>query len=142
MVDNLDLKILELLQSDGSLSFTEIARRLKFNESTIRKRVISLQEKGVIRRFSAILNPSKIGLNIVAIVGIDVEPSMLLNVAQKLCEIEEIKYIALSAGDHMIMTKMWAKDGKEFSRLISEKIGVIEGVKRICPSIIIEELKD
>lgn len=42
----------------------------------------------------------------------------------------------------MIMTKILAKNGKEFSRLISEKIDAIEGVKRICPSIIIEELKD
>jgi Lrp/AsnC family transcriptional regulator for asnA, asnC and gidA len=142
MVDDLDLKIIELLQSDGSLSFTEIARRLKLNESTIRKRVIALREKGVIRKFAVIINPSKIGLNTVAIVGIDVDPPMLLKVAQKLCEIQEIKYVALSAGDHMIMAKIWAKDGKEFSRIISEKIGGIEGVKRICPSIIIEELKD
>ncbi len=142
MVDELDLKILELLQSDGSLSFTEVARRLKLNESTIRKRVLALQEKKIIKRFTAIIDPSKIGLNTVAIVGIDAEPSMLLKVAQKLCEFQEIKYVALSAGDHMIMTKILAKDGKELSRLISERIGTIEGVKRICPSIVIEELKD
>ncbi|NWG08785.1 MAG: Lrp/AsnC family transcriptional regulator [Nitrososphaerales archaeon] len=142
MVDELDLKILELLQSDGRLSFTEVAKRLKVNESTIRKRVLNLQEKRVIKRFSAIIDSSKIGLNTVAIVGIDVEPSMLLKSAQKLCEIQEIKYVALSAGDHMIMTKIWAKDGKELSRLISERIGKVEGVKRTCPSIIIEEIKD
>jgi Lrp/AsnC family transcriptional regulator for asnA, asnC and gidA len=142
MVDDLDLKILGLLESDGSLSFIEIAKRLKLNDSTIRKRVINLKERGVIKRFVAIIDPSKIGLNTVAIVGIDVEPSMLLKSAQKLCEIQEIKYVALSAGDHMIMTKIWAKDGKELSRLISDKIGKIEGVKRTCPSIIIEEIKD
>ncbi|MGQ9719613.1 MAG: Lrp/AsnC family transcriptional regulator [Nitrososphaerales archaeon] len=142
MVDELDLRILGLLESDGSLSFIEIAKRLKLNDSTIRKRVINLKEKGVIKRFVAIIDPPKIGLNTVAIVGIDVEPSMLLKSAQKLCEIQEIKYVALSAGDHMIMTKIWAKDGKELSRLISDKIGKIEGVKRTCPSIIIEEIKD
>lgn len=44
---------------------------------------------------------------------------------------------------YMIMTKVWARMEKNFSRLISEKIGDIEdGVKRICPSIIIEKLKD
>ncbi|MGQ9719619.1 MAG: Lrp/AsnC family transcriptional regulator [Nitrososphaerales archaeon] len=141
MIDELDLKIIELLQIDGNLSFTEIARRLRLNESTIRKRILALKKKGVIKRITVIIDPYRIGLSTVAIVGIDVEPSMLLKVAQRLCEIQEVKYVAMSAGDHMIMTKIWARDGRELSKIISEKIGAIEGVKRICPSILIEELK-
>jgi len=42
----------------------------------------------------------------------------------------------------MIMTEIWIRDGRELTRLISEKIGVIEGVKKICPAIILEKLKD
>lgn len=141
MVDQLDLKILELLQTDGSLSFTEIARKLRLNESTIRKRVMSLQKEGVIQKFTAIVDPSKIGLNTVAIVGVDVDPSRLLDAAQEMCEIREARYVATSTGDHMIMIEIWTRDGKELSRIISEKIGTIEGVKKICPSIILEKLK-
>jgi len=141
LVDQLDLKILELLEADGSLSFTEIARKLRLNESTIRKRVMTLRRDGVIQKFTAVLEPSKIGLNTVAIVGVDVDPSKLLEAAQKLCEIREAKHVATSTGDHMIMTEIWTRDGKELSRIISEKIGTIEGVKKICPSIILEKLK-
>jgi len=141
MVDQLDLKILELLQTDGSLSFTEIARKLRLNESTIRKRVMALKNDGVIQKFTAVVEPTKIGLNTVAIVGVDVDPSKLLEAAQKLCEIPEAKYVATSTGDHMIMTEIWTRDGKELSRIISGKIGTIEGVKKICPSIILEKLK-
>jgi len=141
MVDQLDLRILELLQADGSLSFTEIARKLRLNESTIRKRVMTLRRDGVIQKFTAVVEPSKIGLNTVAIVGVDVDPSKLLEAAQKLCEIREAKYVATSTGDHMIMIEIWTRDGKELSRIISEKIGIIEGVKKICPSIILEKLK-
>jgi len=39
------------------------------------------------------------------------------------------------------MTEIWAKDGKEFSDLIFNKIGKIEGIKKICPAIILEQLK-
>src|SRR3990170_942152 len=141
MVDQLDLKILELLQADGSLSFTEIARKLRLNESTIRKRVMSLQKEGVIQKFTAVVDPSKIGLNTVAIVGVDVDPSRLLDAAQEMCEIREARYVATSTGDHMIMIEIWTRDGKELSRIISEKIGTIEGVRKICPSIILEKLK-
>lgn len=141
MVDQIDLKILSLLRADGSLTFTEIARRLGLNESTIRKRVMALREKGIIQKFTIIIDPAKIGFNTIAIIGIDVNPSKLLEAAQRLCEIEEVKYVATSTGDHMIMTEVWARDGRELSKIISEKIGTIEGIERICPSIILEKLK-
>lgn len=140
-VDALDMKILKILEEDGRASFTDIARKLKLNESTIRKRVLALQEKRVIKKFSVDLDPSKIGLNAVAIVGIDAEPAKLLEAVQKVCEIPEAKYVATSTGDHMIMTEIWTKDGRELTKLISNQIGAIEGVKKICPAIILEKLK-
>jgi len=140
-IDELDLKILKLLEEDGRLTFMEIAKKLGLSESTIRKRVQALKENGVIKRFTVEIDPTKIGLNTVAIVGIDVDPPKLLEVAQKLCEFKEIRCVATSTGDHMIMTEIWAKDGRELTRLISEKIGPIEGVKKICPAIILERLK-
>ncbi|MBS7646866.1 MAG: Lrp/AsnC family transcriptional regulator [Candidatus Bathyarchaeia archaeon] len=140
-IDEVDQKILKLLQEDARLPFLEIAQKLRLSESTIRKRVQALKEKGVIKRFTVEINPAMIGLNTVAIVGIDVDPPKLLEVAQKLCEFKEIRSVATSTGDHMIMTEIWTKDGRELTRLISEKIGPIEGVKKICPAIILEKLK-
>ena len=72
----------------------------------------------------------------------DVEPSQFLDAARKMTEIEEVKYVATSTGDHMIMTEIVTKDGKELTKIISEKIGKIEGVHKICPAIILEVLKD
>ncbi|TET64401.1 Lrp/AsnC family transcriptional regulator [Candidatus Bathyarchaeota archaeon] len=140
-VDALDLKILKMLQENGRRSFTEMAGKLRLSESTIRKRVQSLQKKEVIEKFTVEINPSKIGIRAIAIVGVDVDPTELLEAAQKLCEIKEIRSVAISTGDHMIMTEIWTRDGRELTRLISEKIGAIEGVKRICPAIILEKLK-
>ncbi|MEM0313501.1 MAG: Lrp/AsnC family transcriptional regulator [Candidatus Bathyarchaeia archaeon] len=142
MVDKTDLAILKLLQEDASMPFTEIASRLSVSESTVRKRVEKLMREGVIRRFTVIVEPSKIGLKTIAIVGVDVDPSRLLEVSQKLCEIPEVKYVATSTGDHMIMTEIWTRDGRELTRILSEKIGKIEGIKKICPAIILEKLKE
>ncbi|HDN05693.1 Lrp/AsnC family transcriptional regulator [Candidatus Bathyarchaeota archaeon] len=140
-IDRVDLEILKMLQEDGRIPFTDIAQKLKLSESTIRKRVQALQRKGVIRRFTVEIDPTKIGLRTIAIVGFDVEPTKLLEVAQKLCEIKEIRSVATSTGDHMIMTEIWTRDGRELTRLISNKIGKIDGVKKICPAIILEKLK-
>ena len=140
-IDRVDLEILKMLQEDGRIPVTDIAQKLKLSESTIRKRVQALQRKGVIRRFTVEIDPTKIGLRTIAIVGFDVEPTKLLEVAQKLCEIKEIRSVATSTGDHMIMTEIWTRDGRELTRLISNKIGKIDGVKKICPAIILEKLK-
>jgi len=140
-VDKLDLEILKMLQGDSRIPFTEIAQKLKLSESTIRKRVQKLQKKGVIKKFTIEIDPSKIGIRTVAIVGVDVDPTKLLTAAQKLCEIKKVRSVATSTGDHMIMTEIWTKDGRELTKLISEKIAKIDGVKKICPAIILEKLK-
>ncbi|MGQ9788078.1 MAG: Lrp/AsnC ligand binding domain-containing protein [Candidatus Hadarchaeaceae archaeon] len=142
MVDELDLKIIHILEEDGSISFTEMARKLRLNESTVRKRVLSLKEKNVIKKFSIIVDPAQIGFNTVAVVGIDAAPDKLLEIAQKLAELPETRYVATSTGDHMIMTEIWARDGRELSQMLSKKIGSIEGVKKVCPSIILEKIKE
>jgi Lrp/AsnC family transcriptional regulator for asnA, asnC and gidA len=141
-LDEIDVKILEMLEDDGRKSFTEIAQKLNLSEATIRKRVSALKKKGVIEKFTIKVDPTKLGIKTVAIVGMEVDPPRLLEVAQKLCDFKEIKCVATSTGDHMIMTEIWTKDGRELTKLISEKIGTIEGIKRICPAIILEKLKD
>ena len=142
MLDEKDLKILEILKKDSRTAFTEIAKMLNVSEATVRKRVKNLEEKNVIVGYTIKINKSKLGYNTEAYVGLDVEPSQFLDAAKKMTEIEEVKYVATSTGDHMIMTEIVTKDGKELMRIISEKIGKIKGVHRICPAIILEVLKD
>jgi len=140
--DEMDLKILDMLEKDGRMAFTDIARELGVNEATVRKRVLGMQVRGVIRRFSVVVDHGKLGMNTVAIVGIEADPAKLLDIAQKLCDFKELKCVATSTGDHMIMTEVWTRNGLELTRLISDKIGKIDGVKRICPALILEKLKD
>ncbi|MEM2098129.1 MAG: Lrp/AsnC family transcriptional regulator [Candidatus Bathyarchaeia archaeon] len=140
--DEIDKKIIQLLEQDSRRSFGEIAKKLKLSESAIRKRVVALQKKGVIKKFTVQVDPAKLGVNSVSIVGVDVEPTKLLDVAQKLCELGEIRSVATSTGDHMIMTEIWTANGRELTRLLAEKIGAIEGVKKICPAIILEKFKE
>ncbi|MGQ9550982.1 MAG: winged helix-turn-helix transcriptional regulator [Candidatus Bathycorpusculaceae bacterium] len=141
-LDKIDEKIIEMLRENGRKSFTAMAKKLNLNEATVRKRVSNLQKNGVIKRFTIEVDPSKVGMKTVAIVGIHVDPTRLLEAAQSLCEFKETKCVATSTGDHMIMTEIWARNGKELTEIISEKIGAIEGVERICPAIILEKLKD
>lgn len=142
MLDERDIKIIEILRRDARTPFTEIARQLRVSEATIRKRVEALERKGVIKGYTIVVDPAKMGYNTVALVGINTNPDMFLDVAHKLTEFEEIKFVATSTGDHMIMTEIWTKNGRELSELISEKIGKIPGITHIRPAIILEKIKE
>jgi Lrp/AsnC family transcriptional regulator for asnA, asnC and gidA len=141
-LDDTDMGIIEMLEEDSRQSFKDIAKKLKVSEATIRKRVIALRRDGVIKRFTIKVDNARLGLNTVAIVGVDVDPTRMLDVAQMLCGLREAKCVATASGDHMIMLEVWTRDGRELTKLISGKIETIEGVKRICPALILEKLKD
>lgn len=139
-MDKLDLSIIEALAKNSRTPFMEIARKLKVSESTIRKRVANLEKNGVIKKFSLVIDTNKAGIGNVALVGVDVAPEKYLDVAEKLAEFEEIKYAAMTTGDHMFMLEIVAKSDDEL-RAFSNKLRGIGGVTRICPAIVKDTLK-
>ncbi|ABR54366.1 putative transcriptional regulator, AsnC family [Methanococcus vannielii SB] len=140
-MDEKDMKILDFLIQDGRKPFTEIAKELNTSESSVRKRVKKMEEDGVIKGYSVMVDTPKMGYTVVAQTGFDTNPEDFLSVAQELCTFEEVKKVFTSTGDHMIMTEIWAKNGKELSEIIFNKLGKIKGIKKVCPAIILEQLK-
>ena len=139
-MDKLDLNIIENLTKNSRTPFMEIARKLKVSESTIRKRVSNLEKNRVIKKYSLVVDTNKIGIENIALIGVDVSPEKYLDVAKKLTELDEVKYVASSTGDHMFMLEVWSKNDNEL-RALSEKLKDVEGVTRICPAIIKDTLK-
>lgn len=72
-MDNIDLRILQLLQQDASLSNQELAQRVHISPATCLRRVRRLTDSGVIERRVAILSPEKIGHGLTAIVEITLD---------------------------------------------------------------------
>jgi len=141
MIDERDLKIIEILRENARTPHTEIAARLDVAESTIRNRVRALEEEGVIQQYTVVTDPAKLGYNSVALVGIDVEPEHLLDVAMRMSEFHEVKFVATSVGDHMIMTEVWLEDGGALRSFIAEKIRKLDGVKSVSPTVIMDNWK-
>jgi len=141
MIDEKDLKIIDMLRENARIPVTEIASRLDVSESTIRKRIRGLEKNGVITQYTVVVDPSKLGYNSVSMVGIDVESTHLLDVAMRMTEFPEVKFVATSTGDHMIITEIWTNDSKELGRFIAKNIEKQEGVKRVSPTIILENWK-
>ncbi len=141
MLDERDRIIIDMLTKDARTPFTEIAKVLGISETAVRKRVKALEESGVIKQYTAVVDPSRLGYNLVSLTGVDTLPEKIFDVASKLKEFEFVRKVYLTSGDHMIMAEVWAKDGEDLSDIISNKIGRIDGVTKVCPAIILEKLK-
>ncbi|WP_297065194.1 HTH-type transcriptional regulator LrpA, partial [Thermococcus sp.] len=134
MLDERDRIILDMLTKDARTPFTEIAKVLGISETAVRKRVKALEEAGVIKQYTIVVDPAKLGYNLVSITGIDTKPEKIFEVASKLKEFDFVRHVYLTSGDHMIMAEVWAKDGEDLSDIISNKIGRINGVLKVCPA--------
>lgn len=140
-IDDVDRKIINTLQKNARIPLTEIAQKLEVSEGTIRKRLQRLENEGVIRGYSADIDPAKLGYRTVTLLGLDTDPESFLDAIECLRKLPQIRWVAKSTGDHMIMAEIWTRDDDELSQLIERHICTIPGVKRVCPAIILEKVK-
>src|SRR5690348_16222629 len=82
-LDALDYAVMNCLLHDARSSVTAIARRLEIGESTIRNRLRTLTKNGIVE-FALITNPLRFGFQVWAMLEIQVEPSQIRVVAERL----------------------------------------------------------
>ena len=141
-MDGNDHKIIAALQEGARTPLRKISKRVHMSESAVRKRVKRLEHLGVIERYTIVVNPSKLGYDTMAVVGLDVSPEKHEEVIEKLANLEEVKKLSTSTGKFMIMGTVWAHDNSELNDIVLQKIGMIEGVKKTHTAIILELIKD
>lgn len=141
MLDEKDLKIIEILKENARTSYTDIARQLGISDVAVLKRIRKLEQLGVIRKYTIIVDPRKLGFTAISVTGIDVVPEQLFTILEELKDKSYVRFLALTSGDHSIITTIWAKDSKELAKIHNE-ISKMNGVKKVCPAVILDVLKE
>lgn len=129
-MDPIDKKILQILQEDDKVQYQKIADELGIGASTVHYRIKKLLKNGTIKSFSANIDPEKVGYTTTAVLGVNVDPLKMDEIAKKLSSYGEVQIVATSSGDHDIIVQIIAKDGKHLWHFINEKIKTIEGVEK------------
>lgn len=132
-MDNIDLYIIEALTKNARTSFRKIAAALSLAPDTIIDRYTALQEKGIIRGSTIVLNPQKIGYPGMAVFMIDTSPikkegfdSTLI--LETLIKMRSIIVATKTVGDHDLLAIGVIKDFKHLFDVRNE-IATIPGVK-------------
>jgi Lrp/AsnC family transcriptional regulator for asnA, asnC and gidA len=127
-IDDLDKRILELLQLDARVSFAELSRKLDFPETTVRFRVKRLMDNGVITRFAALLDPVKVGFGVSGAILLKIDPAHLDMACKQLVLFNETLYLFKSTGEYDVVSVIVTQDMAHLNELV-KRTKMILGVK-------------
>ena len=144
-LNRVDRRILEILQGDGRLTNLELAERVNLSPSACLRRVRALEEAGVIRRYAAILDPSKVGLGLRAFVTVKLEkrgrmPADAFTKAVQ--DWPEVVSCHATSGDMDYLLRIHVEDLDHFSRFVMDSLLKHAGVIDVKSSFVLEEVKE
>jgi Lrp/AsnC family transcriptional regulator for asnA, asnC and gidA len=139
--DSTEDRILSVLEEDAQASYAEIAERAEVSKPTVRKYIDKLESEGVIVGYSAEVDPKKLSSTSIALVGIEVASEQYVEAVRGLKDLDAVKTLYSSSGDHTLMAEVRAEDGDAVGEVISEQVLAVEGVEAAHPSFLQERLK-
>jgi len=140
LLDEIDRRIIRILQADGRRPNTDIARELGVSETTVRKRITHLVS-GELINIVAVPTPRAVGMNLSAIIGISVTLPQLKEISQKLKNQPEVRYVGVSTGRYDIIVEAFFHDQRHFLDFISNTLGQMQGITTLETSMIFEVVK-
>jgi Lrp/AsnC family transcriptional regulator for asnA, asnC and gidA len=142
-IDNIDLKILEILMHDSKKPFTEVAKKVNVSQGTVHVRMNKMEEAEIVEKNTLKINYAKLGYDITAFIGIYLEKSALYDqVLTKLKEIPEITNIHYTTGNYSMFIKIHCKDTNHLKQVLHDKMQQVEGIDRTETMISLEESLD
>lgn len=128
-MDELDTQIIKILQKDGRASNAGIARDVGVSEGTVRRRLKRLVQEEFIQ-IVALPDPGKMGLESQALVGVQVDPDKVDQVADDLSNLDEVKWVAVTTGSYDVFAWAAFPSAEALGIFLRTKVGTVPGVRR------------
>jgi len=137
-LDKTDRQIVHLLEEDATRSSQSIAKMLSISPATVRRRIGKLTKNGVIR-ITAIVDPSKAGFYLMAVISLNVDPAVMDRVLTVLRTKKDIRWLAASAGRYNVIMLCRFNSTEDFHLFIQNEVAKLEGIESfetfICLSL-------
>ncbi|MQF68749.1 Lrp/AsnC family transcriptional regulator [SAR202 cluster bacterium AD-804-J14_MRT_500m] len=128
-MDELDRRIIEILQLDGRASNARIAREVGVSEGTVRRRLRRLIQDSVVK-IIAVPNLDKMGYSTAALIGLQTAPGQLDTVADHLAEMKQVHYVAITTGAFDVFAWVGMTSTEDLGIFLRSQVGTIAGVMR------------
>ncbi len=139
-MDQIDLDIISILQSDGRKPFTDIAKELDISEGTVRNRVARLLQERVLQ-IIGLVDPYRLGFDAPAVISVSVQPPMLEKVANTIAKFPEVSYLIMVSGEYDLLVEVLCKDRDHLATFLNEKLLHVPGITNTQTSMILHTYK-
>jgi Lrp/AsnC family transcriptional regulator, leucine-responsive regulatory protein len=143
MLDDIDREILKLLQDNGRISSAEIARQIGMAPSAIFQRVRKLEERGIIKGYSARLNSRAVGYGLVAYVTVQTgQNARDHDTGALLAAMPEVQEVHRVVGEDCFIVKLRVRDTDALAHLLENEIQAIPSISSTRTTIVVKTLKE
>jgi DNA-binding Lrp family transcriptional regulator len=122
MPDDLDRKILRMLQKDAKLTYEQIGEALERSPSTIRDRIKRMEEDRIILGYSAIVDATRLGIKADAFVSADIDQSQSGRAVAELMTLKNVSEILHLTGERRVLIRVRAASNQELMEIVDRKI--------------------
>ncbi len=122
------MNILSELSNDASISVPKLAKKINTNTSVVYSRIKRLLKQKLIQRFTIDDNDKELGYGVKSVTGINMDSKKRDNIIDSLFNIDGVREISEVTGRFDIMVTMYARNLNEMHKVVSEKIGKIDGI--------------
>ncbi|WP_434813661.1 chromate efflux transcriptional regulator ChrS [Bacillus halotolerans] len=141
VLDKIDKQILTILHEEGRISYTDLGKRVDLSRVAVQSRINQLIEAGVIEKFTAVINPAKIGIHVSVFFNVEVEPQFLEEVALKLEEEPAVTSLYHMTGPSKLhMHGIFAND-QEMEEFLTKRLYPLQGVVSVDCQMLIKRYK-
>ena len=143
-LDDIDRKILDILQENGRITNIELASRVGISPPPMLERVKKLEKRGIIRKYVALIDPDAVEKGTMALVSVSLDRHLIKSIGQftraieKLPEVMECYHIT---GEEDYILKVTIKDIREYEDFILKKLTKIPAVDKIKTSFVLSTVK-
>ncbi len=145
MLDDYDRRILAVLRENGRATNVEIAQAVGLSEAPCSRRIRRLEQEGVIRGYTARLDPDAIGLGFIAYVTLVLDyitASTAQEFVERIAEIPEITSCYIVSGSYDAILHVAAKDSAAYSDIVFDRLRRIPGVKDVRSAFVMRTIKE
>ncbi|MBO9561544.1 MAG: Lrp/AsnC family transcriptional regulator [Niastella sp.] len=142
-LDDIDLRILELMQANARISNADLARELSMAPSAVLERVKKLEQKKVILQYNTAINPAALNQKLLAFIFIKTkEIGSDSAIAAQLSKVPEVQEVHIIAGEDCFLVKVRTEDSASLMAMMRKSIKRIPNVLSTKTTIVLETVKE
>ncbi|NIK79076.1 DNA-binding Lrp family transcriptional regulator [Paenibacillus castaneae] len=140
-IDDIDRKIITALNINGRISYTDLAKEIGLSRVAVQSRINALMDGGVIERFTAVINPERIGIQVSAFFNVEVEPKHLHAVADQLSTEPFVTSLYHMTGPSKLHMHGLFRNNQEMEHFMKEKLYTLPGITSVDCQVLINRYK-